>query len=500
MPFLSQIVGHPAERIAIIDAEGEHSYGSLVQQARELASVLKSKTLAPEHSSPSSDRARIAFLAGHSASSVVTLLAIWLADAVAVPLDPLMSLPEWQWRLQDLAIDTLVYTPELQAEAHYLAHSSRVRIISSDQPPNENEQVPLKIEDSGLSALILFSNRVDSRPAPVVHTYSSLAAQTRTHVHTWHWQPEDRLLHVLPLSNHHGLICALLGAMAAGCCCELMGAFKVESVWQRLASGEITLFTAVPTMYKYLLDAWDRQDAKQQELWSCGAKNVRQAIVSPQPVTLAIRQQWEKISGNPLHFKYGIAECAMVLHNTLNGEDFHGITGLPVPGVSLRLVDSNGHETEENLGELEVRSSQLFSGYFGNTSLTRKHFNHGWFRTGLLAFRNGKQYQLHGHRNLDLIDTGGYKVSAMDIESVLLDYPGIRECAVLGVPCAHWGEVICAFIVPDNEQSVVLHELKEWLAPLMPSYMVPARLEILPRLPRDELGTINKQLLKRELF
>ena len=88
----------------------------------------------------------------------------------------------------------------------------------------------------------------------------------------------------------------------------------------------------------------------------------------------------------------------------------------------------------------------------------------------------------------------------MDIESVLLDYPGIRECAVLGVPCAHWGEVICAFIVPDSEHSIVLTEMKKWLAPLMPSYMVPARLEILQKLPRDELGTIDKQHLKRELF
>ena len=405
MPFLSQIVGHPAERIAIIDAEGEHSYGSLVQQARELAGVLRLSVQAPDDSDSSQERARIAFLAGRSASSVVTLLAIWLADAVAVPLDPLMSLPEWQWRLQDLGVDSLVYPPELQAEAHYLAHGSKVRIISSAE--TADDEAPLKINDSSQSALILFGNRMESRPAPVVHTFSSLAAQTRTIVQAWHWQPEDRVLHVLPLSNHHGLICGLLGAMAAGCCCELMKTFKVEPVWQRLASGEITLFTAVPTMYQYLLDAWNRQDSEQQQRWSEGIKHVRQAIVSPQPVTLPVRQQWEEITGSPMHFKYGLAECTMVLHNTLNGDDFHGITGLPVPGVSLRLVDSNGHETEENLGELEVRSPQLFSGYFDNASLTRKRFNHGWFRTGLLAVRNGERYQLHGHRNLDLIDTGG---------------------------------------------------------------------------------------------
>ena len=498
MPFLSQIVGHPAKRIAIIDAEGEHSYGSLVQQARELAGVIRQRIQAPEDSCSSQERARIAFLAGHSASSAVTLLAIWLADAVAVPLDPLMSLPEWQWRLQELDVCMLVYAPQLQAEAHYLSHSAKVEIVSATE--KSDDEVPLKIQDASRSALILFSNKVDSRPAPVVHTFSSLAAQTRTLVHSWHWQPEDRLLHVLPLSNHHGLVCALLGTMAAGCCCELTGTFKVDKVWQRLASSEVTLFTAVPAMYQYLLDAWEKQDQVQQEVWSSGAKHIRQAIVSPQPVPLPVRQQWEKITGRPMYFKYGMPECAMVLHCTLNGADYHGITGMPVPGVSLRLVDSSGHETDEALGELEVRSSQLFLEYFGNSSLTRKHFNHGWFRTGLLAVRNGKQFQLHGCRNLDLIETGGYRVSALDIESILLDYPGIRECAVLGVPCAHWGEMICAFIVPDNELSVMLPELKEWLTPLMPSYMVPARLEILQNLPRNTLGAIDKQLLKRELF
>ena len=481
MPFLSQIVGHPADRIAIVDAKGEHCYGSLVQQARELAGVLKTNIKAHETSVSSPDRTRIAFLAGHSASSVATLIAIWLADAVAVPFNPLMSLPEWQWRLQDLGINLLVYTPELQAEAHYLAHSSKIQIISSDE--SDHETVPLNIGNPDLSALILFSSRINARPVPVVHTFRSLAAQIRALIHTWHWQPEDRLLHILPLSNHHGLICGLLGTMAAGCCCELMGAFKVDLVWQRLTSGEITLFSAVPTMYQYLLDAWNRQNSEQQKLWLSRIRHIRQAIVSPRPLAPSICQQWENILGSSLHFKYGIAECAMVLNNTLSGEERHGVTGLPASGVRLRLVNSSGRETDDNLGELEIRSPQLFSEYFGNDSLTHEHFNHGWFRTGLLALRNGKQYQLQGHRNLNLIDTGGYKVSAIDIESVLKNYPGIRECAVLGVPCAHLGEAVCAFIVPDKKQSVSLPELREWLAPLMPSYMVPARLEILPRLP-----------------
>lgn len=486
MPFLSQLIGHPAERIAIVDVEGEHTYGALVEQASVLASVIQKKT-APQ-TSP-----RVAFLAGRQASTAVALLAIWLADAVAVPLDPLMSLPEWQWRLQELDIKTLLFPPCLRAEACCLAHSSKLALIETSE--TNGESAALKIADPENSALILFSNRGGGRPVPVVHSFNSLAAQVQTQGKTWHWQPEDRLLHVLPLSNYHGLINGLLGAMASGSCCELLEMFKVETIWNRLGSGNISLFMAVPTMYQYLLDYWNKRSHQEKSGWIKGVRKLRQSIVGPHSVAASTRRQWEEVTGTKLYFRYGMTECGLILQSTLNGQTHSGIQGAPVPGVSLRLVNTVGHESEGIMGELEVRGSQLFSEYFGYPDLTRKNYNHGWFRTGVLAVKKEDVYCLLGQRDLDVIETGGYKVSAKEVETLLESYPGISESAVIGVPCDHWGEAICAFIVPSSGQ-LSISELKSWLASILPSYKVPARLEMQAGLPRNTTGVVDKQQLR----
>ena len=169
-----------------------------------------------------------------------------------------------------------------------------------------------------------------------------------------------------------------------------------------------------------------------------------------------------------------------------------------MPGVSLRLSDEHGREISEGPGELEVRTPQLFKEYYGNPNRTRGCYNHGWFRTGDLAIKQKDCYRLLGHRDLDVIDTGGYRVSALEIESVIDNHPGISECAILGTPCERWGEAICVFVVNENNP-IALTELREWLCPQLPTYKLPTQLTVLSQMPRTQIGTVDKQLLKREL-
>ena len=490
MPFLSQITGHPAERIAVIDSDGEHSFGSLVTQARLLAGTLKE--IIPTSVS-TNEPLRIAFLAGRQASSAVALLAIWLADAVAVPLDPLMSLPEWQWRLEDLTVEMLIHTPSHRAEAQYIAHCTRVTLISTEH--ESTNEAPLRLAAPEQSALILFSNKGGVRPKPCVHSFRSLAAQMQTLVDAWEWQPEDRLLHVLPLSNYHGLIHGLLGSMAAGCCCEILPNFKINLIWNRLSSEQITLFTAVPTIYQYLIDAWNKATDEQRFLWQVGFSQLRQTLVGPGSVAPSVSRQWSQITSQDLHFHFGMTETGMIIHNKQSSRE---ISGEPMPGVNLRLADDLGHEISEGPGELEIRTPQLFKEYFGHTDLTQHSYNDGWFRTGDLAIRQGNNYRLLGHRDLDVIDTGGYRVSALEIETVIDSHPGINKCAILGTPCERWGEAICVFIVPEKTP-IALAELREWLCPQLPSYKLPTQLTLLTQMPRTHIGAVDKQQLKRDL-
>ena len=487
MPFLSQLIGHPADRVAVIDEAGEHTYGELLELARVLSAVLQQQL--------QTERPLVAFLAGRDALSVVSLLAIWLADGTAVPLDPLMPVPEWEWRIKDADVGYLVYAPEREGDARYLMQRCGVELIRATG--HETAPVSLNTLTQEKEALILYTSGTSRYPRGVVHTFGSIEAQVKTLCQAWQWNPEDRLLHVLPIAHIHGLVCGLLCTLAAGAKCLLMPSFKTEKVWEQLASQSFTLFTAVPTIYQYMLDTWDKALEEKQEAWKQGARSLRLAIVGSSPLPPSIHSQWLKLAGKPLLTRYGLTEAGMVLSQQEHGERRPECLGSPLPGVSVRLVDEHDNEVD-GVGELEVRSPQMFKGYYGKADLNQKAFNHGWFRTGDMAMQEQGQYRLLGKRSIDIIKTGGYRVSALEIEAILDAHPGVRECAVLGTPCDWLGEAICACIVPLSRH-VGLEEIREWLCMEVASYKLPTKMTLLDELPKTPMGKVDKQGLKRVL-
>lgn len=487
MPFLSQLIGHPVDSVAVIDETGEHTYGELLEQARALSSVLKQEVDA--------DHPFVAFLAGRDAVSVVSLLAIWLAEGIAVPLDPLMPVPEWEWRIRDVDARCLVYAPDSEGDAYYLMQRCGIKILKA----TGHEAAPpgLMALDQQKEAVVIYTSGTSRYPRGVVHTFGSVEAQVKTLCQAWQWSPEDRLLHVLPIAHIHGLVCGLLCTLAAGASCLLMPAFKTEKVWEQLASRRFTLFTAVPTIYRYMLDAWDKSAEVQQRSWQDGARTLRLAIVGSSPLPPTVHSQWLRLADKPLLTRYGLTETGMVLSQQEHGERRPECLGSPLPGVSVRLVDESGNEVND-VGELEVRSPQMFKGYHGKADLNQQAFNHGWFRTGDMAMLEQGQYRFLGKRNIDIIKTGGYRVSALEIEARLDAHPGIRECAILGTPCDRLGEAICACVVPVSRH-INLKEIREWLCTEVASYKLPTKMTLLEKLPRTPLGKVDKQGLKRVL-
>jgi malonyl-CoA/methylmalonyl-CoA synthetase len=359
------------------------------------------------------------------------------------------------------------------------------------------EPARLEVLDPEHNALVLYTSGTSRCPRGVVHTFSSLEAQVKTLSSAWDWQPRDRLLHVLPLSHIHGLVCGLLCTLAAGASCELMSSFKTEKVWERLAEGSFTLLTAVPTIYKYLMEAWQKASEKDQLRWQKGARHVRLAIVGSSLLPPSIHRQWWKVAGSPLLTRYGMTEAGMVLSQQPYGERLPECVGIPLPGVSVRLVDEAGNEVD-TMGELEVRSPQMFNGYFGKEDLTQVVFRHGWFRTGDMATLEEGQYRLLGRRSIDIIKCGGYRVSALEVEALLEGHPGVSECAVLGTPCEGLGEAVCACIVPASRH-LDLEEIRQWMRTQLATYKLPTHMEIVDQLPKTAVGKVDKQSLKRSL-
>jgi malonyl-CoA/methylmalonyl-CoA synthetase len=195
--------------------------------------------------------------------------------------------------------------------------------------------------------------------------------------------------------------------------------------------------------------------------------------------------RWRAITGHTLLERYGMTETGMILSNPLHGTRRPGAVGTPLPGVEVRLVD----------GEIEVRGPGVFSEYWQRPDETRAAFRDGWFRTGDVAVVEDGVYRLLGRTSTDIIKTGGYKVSALEIEDALREHPAIADCAVIGAPDADWGQRVCAVAELREGAALTLTELRDWLKPRLAPYKVPRDLRVVGALPRNAMGKVNKPAL-----
>jgi len=204
-------------------------------------------------------------------------------------------------------------------------------------------------------------------------------------------------------------------------------------------------------------------------------------------------ERWREISGHTLLERYGMTEIGMALANPLNGERRPGCVGTPLPGVEVRLVDESGTEVESGTpGELEVRGASVFLEYWKRPDETTAAFRDGWFRTGDVAVVEDGSYRLLGRTSVDIIKTGGFKVSALEIEEVLRTHPAIAECAVVGVSDEAWGESVSAAVELRQGETLSLDDLQHWARQQLAPYKIPRALRQVSALPRNAMGKVVK--------
>jgi malonyl-CoA/methylmalonyl-CoA synthetase len=204
-------------------------------------------------------------------------------------------------------------------------------------------------------------------------------------------------------------------------------------------------------------------------------------------------ERWREITGHTLLERYGMTEIGMALSNPLHGERRAGTVGVPLPGVSVRVVDERGGGVPPGTpGEIEVQGPGVFLEYWRRPNETRDAFRGAWFRTGDVAVMDGGAYRLLGRMSVDIIKTGGYKVSALDIEEALRDHPAIAECAVVGVPDDVWGQRICVAIEPRPHVTLDVDGLQAWARSRLAPYQIPKAVRCVVSLPRNAMGKIVK--------
>ncbi len=345
------------------------------------------------------------------------------------------------------------------------------------------------------NCFMLYSSGTTGRPKGVVHTHQNLAASLLDLQACWAFLPEDVLLNVLPLFHIHGLSFATHLSLISGASMILEDKFHPLKTMDKIRDA--TVFMAVPTIYYAFLRRpefkekareWDRT-----RLFTCGSAPIRPEVLP----------ELEAILNTQLINRYGMTESHVITSLPLNGPFPQGSVGLPLAGMELKLVAEDGKalsagssqpEDRKVVGEVKVRSKNLFNHYWNNPEATASAFDQdGFFATGDLGYLDELGLLTLVGRKTDLIITNGYNVYPAVVERVINSFAQVRESAVIGLPDERKGEKVIAIIVPDGH--LQSHELKVHCQERLASYQVPTQFKQVDELPRNAMGKI----LKREL-
>ena len=488
LPLVARARAH-TDRTAIVAADGTFSYGELLDASARVATCLLAgrADLA---------EARVAFLAPAGFRYVATQWGIWRAGGVAVPLAVSHPPPELEYVIRDAEAEIVVVHQDLARNLEGVKLPPAVRSVTTLEALGTTPHAPLPAVAEGRRAMIVYTSGTTGKPKGVVTTHANLAAQVTSLVAAWEWRADDHILLVLPLHHVHGIVNVLGCALWSGARCDMLPQFDAVSVWSRLAAGELTLFMAVPAIYSKLIAAWEAAPPERRRAYSAGCAPPRMRLMVSGSAALAVGtlERWREISGHVLLERYGMTEIGMALSNPLRGERRPGFVGTPLPGVEVRLVDDAGRlAAAAAAGEIEVRGPGVFLEYWRQVDATAAAFHDGWFRTGDVAVIENGAYRILGRRSVDIIKTGGYKVSALEIEEVIREHPSVSDCAVTGVPDDDWGERVSVDVELRAGAKLTLEELRAWMKDRLAPYKAPKEMRPVQALPRNAMGKVVKK-------
>jgi malonyl-CoA/methylmalonyl-CoA synthetase len=484
LPLVARAGAH-GTRQALVDAAGAHGYDDLLgASARVAATLLAGRSDLEE--------ARVAYFIPPGFDHIAVQWGIWRAGGIAVPLALSHPPAELDYVLRDAEAEIVLADAGSAPLIAPLAEAMGARFIGTPEALGGGTG-PLPAVRGRRRAMMVYTSGTTGKPKGVVTTHENLEAQITALIEAWEWTPNDRILLVLPLHHVHGIVNVVCCALWAGACCEILPRFDAAETWTRIAAGRLTLFMAVPTIYSRLIAGWEAADPETRSAMSAGCRAMRLMVSGSAALPVQTLERWREISGHTLLERYGMTEIGMALSNPLHGERRPGSVGSPLPGVEVRLVDEGGKPPAPGSpGEIEIRGANVFLEYWRRPDATRDAFRGGWFRTGDTAVVEDGRYRILGRSSVDILKTGGFKVSALEIEEELRTHPAVGECAVVGIPDVEWGDKVSVAIELRPGAALSLEEMQTWARERLAPYKVPRALRCVTALPRNAMGKVVK--------
>lgn len=485
--LINNAKGH-LDRIAIKSKDTVYSYKDLLETSAIIAhSLLDGKTDLNE--------ARIAFIVSPSFDYASVQWGIWRAGGIAVPLCVKHPYASIKYVIEDTQADAIVFSEEYADLINPLFEEFELRALPIETIKSQSGALPdIDLDRRGM---IIYTSGTTGKPKGVVSTHQNIEAQVVSLITSWEWSKEDHILNILPLHHVHGIVNIMSCALWCGACCEFLPKFDAGQIFDVFRRGEVNLFMAVPTIYYKLIHYWEELPASDQEEVSAVLKEFRLMVSGSAALPISILEQWRSISGHTLLERYGMTEMGMAISNPYHAERRPGHIGQPLSGVTIRIADEDNVEVEEGYsGEIQVKGPNVFKEYWQKPDATKETFVDGWFKTGDIALLENGYYRILGRNSVDIIKSGGYKISALEIEEVLRKHPAIKDCGVVGIPDAEYGEIIGASLIMANDQDII-PQLRDWLKDKLPSYKIPRKYIVQEDLPRNVMGKVTKKELQR---
>ena len=451
---------------------------------------------------------RIAVQVEKSVEAMVLYLATLRAGHVFLPLNTAYQSAEIEYFVGNAEPAVVVCSPKNHGWVSKIAFNAGTKHVFTlgddrsgsllDRAAHMGDRHTPAVRDGDDLAAILYTSGTTGRSKGAMLTHGNMLSNALVLRDYWGWQPDDVLIHALPIFHVHGLFVAIHGALINGS--KMIWFSKFDPKRAIAKFSEATVFMGVPTLYVRMLT--------EPTLTPAQARHMRLFISGSAPLLIETFTEWQGRTGHTILERYGMSETVMLTSNPC-GEDPRypgqterrgGTVGFPLPGVELRVMGEGGQPVPRGeIGGIQVRGPNVFKGYWRMPEKTAEEFTaDGFFKTGDVGRVDERGYVVIVGRSKDLIISGGYNVYPAEIEGYINDMPGVAESALVGVPHPDFGEVGVAVIIPKPGAAVdpdqVIANLKSQLA----NFKIPKRCWVVSELPRNTMGKVQKNLLREQ--
>lgn len=482
--FYDELVkGKDPERLALVDAQGSVTYGELEKRVDHWARFLQAQGLLPGE--------RVGLFSRNCSGFVTAYLAVIRAGGVIVPLNFQLAPREVAYILKDAGISFLITRQPLELK-EALAEQGLTGVrqfqyeeldVAVDQPLR-----PIKRQETD-NCTIIYTSGTTGRPKGAMLTHRNLLTNARAYVEAVGQRPEDRVLCLLPMYHCYGWTVCVTSSLLLGNPVIIQTTYNFKTALRLVQAQKVTVFVGVPAVMELLVDGADLRELESVRLFISGGASLGEGL----------GERFSAWCRRPLLDGYGLSETSPVVSFNQPGHTRFGSIGLPVHGVEAAILGPDGTVLPPGQkGEIGVRGPNVMLGYLNLPEATEKAFRGGWFHTEDVGYFDQDGYLFLVDRLKDMIISSGENIYPREVEEAIQAYPGVAEAAVIGVPDPLRGQAVASWVVTEPGAEVDFRALRRTLLKQIAAYKVPKKYFLTDTLPRNHLGKLLKNQLRKQ--